>query len=384
MKTQHIKVTTNPTSIAALQAFSVLPRLLVFMAVIGTASLRAQTTPSTTPTIFWQNAISNTSDWFTSANWFSPTPPPRVPTTGDDVNVAVGLFEGQVSPQILGGSAVARTLTLGRFANVGIDSVTMFLPGQLLVGGPTVVGGASGQLTVTPTDATRPGIQILQNSSLSIVDGGVVTLTNQSTIQNFAQINIGTGGLGGTLNAATIQNNGTISTITFNLTDTTTLNAAISDSGSITKLGSGTAILAGDNTYSGGTTVEAGSLVAAASNTLGTNVVAVSNSSSLLRVNAGVSLTNFVEISGASLDNFGTVQASAVTEGPKAVVRVFGLGARITNEQGGTITSPDLIAIQSFGSEGETGSAAITNSGRIFGTIGISLNGGMITNNSTG
>lgn len=99
-----------------------------------------------------------------------------------------------------------------------------------------------------------------------------------------------------------------------------TLNAAISGSGSITKLGSGTAILTGDNTYSGGTTVKDGSLVAAASNTLGTDFVAVSGSSSLLRVNPGVSLTNFVEISGASLDNFGTVQASAVTEGPEAVV----------------------------------------------------------------
>jgi autotransporter-associated beta strand protein len=95
----------------------------------------------------------------------------------------------------------------------------------------------------------------------------LVTLANQSTIQNFAQINIGTGGLGGTLNAATIQNNGTI---TFNLTDTTTLNAAISGSGSITKLGSGTAILTGNNTYSGITTINAGVLSISQDANLGT------------------------------------------------------------------------------------------------------------------
>ena len=141
--------------------------LLGIVVVLG-VNLRAQTTPNTIPTKVWNSTASI--DWFTATNWGFP----GVPTSNDDVGV--DLAGGRVIPQILAPSALARTLTLGRLVPATtpeIPSTFTYFAGQLVV-------GAAGQLTVTPTNVTAPGIQILQDSVLSIVDGGVVTLSGES------------------------------------------------------------------------------------------------------------------------------------------------------------------------------------------------------------
>ena len=161
-----------------------------------------------------------------------------------------------------------------------------------------------------------------------------------------------------------------------------TISAPIVDGTSpaaITKADLGALILTGANTYSGGTLVNAGTLVAAANSALGSGLVTV-NDPSLLRIDPGVTVTNFIQLNnGGSLDNAGTVQVTAVAQGPAAAVTTAG-GATITNEGGAKISGIGLIAIQSL-----NGPATITNSGSISGTQGILLRGGgTITNNAGG
>ena len=160
-----------------------------------------------------------------------------------------------------------------------------------------------------------------------------------------------------------------------------TISAPIVDGTSpsaITKADLGTLTLTGANTYSGGTLVNAGTLVAAANSALGSGLVTVNNLS-LLRIDPGVTVTNFIQLNnGGSLDNAGTVRVTAVTEGPAAAVTTAG-GATITNETGATISGIGLIGIQSL-----NGPATITNSGSISGTEGILLRGGGTITNIAG
>ena len=67
-------------------------------------------------------------------------------------------------------------------------------------------------------------------------------------------LRLGTGTLGGTLITPTILNDGAI---VANFTDSVTLAADISGSGTLSKAGTGKLILSGNSSYSGGTTVTA-------------------------------------------------------------------------------------------------------------------------------
>ena len=85
-------------------------------------------------------------------------------------------------------------------------------------------------------------------------------------------LNLGTGGLSGAIVTPFIVNKGQI---VANFTDTLTLAANISDTGSLTKLGSGTLILTGNSTYSGGTTVLGGLINFAMAANFGTGPITV-------------------------------------------------------------------------------------------------------------
>ena len=84
-------------------------------------------------------------------------------------------------------------------------------------------------------------------------------------------LNLGTGGLSGSIVTPFIVNEGAI---VANFTDTLVLAADISDVGTLSKAGPGTLILTGNNTYSGGTTVTGGLINFMAGN-LGTGTITV-------------------------------------------------------------------------------------------------------------
>jgi autotransporter-associated beta strand protein/T5SS/PEP-CTERM-associated repeat protein len=102
--------------------------------------------------------------------------------------------------------------------------------------------------------------------TLTIADGATVTVTspNVATIASGSTLNLGTGGLAGSISVTQIQNDGRIIA---NFTDTSTLAANIVDSAggaTIIKQGTGTLILSGTNGYGTvgtvATTVEGGTL----------------------------------------------------------------------------------------------------------------------------
>lgn len=74
------------------------------------------------------------------------------------------------------------------------------------------------------------------------------------------------------------------------------ISSPISGDGGIAKLGSGKLRLSGDNSYAGGTIINAGTLIAGHNNALGTGAITVSGGK--LEVDAGVTLSNAVNLAG--------------------------------------------------------------------------------------
>ena len=120
------------------------------------------------------------------------------------------------------------------------------------------------------------------------VDGSVITtnLIIASSNSVVGTLNIGALGVSdtaGTITAATIAFGSGSGTINFNQSDSTSVSAVISGSGSVKQLGTGTTVLSGSNSYSGGTTISAGTLLAnnTAGSALGSSSVTVQGSGTL-------------------------------------------------------------------------------------------------------
>jgi fibronectin-binding autotransporter adhesin len=322
-----------------------------------------------------------------------------------------------LSGLISGGGALTKTgpgtLTLLNPTNT-YSGGTNFNGGILAVNSDSNLGTGPLSFDGGTLQALAAGGGITSSKAVSLAAGGGTFLADAGTVSTLSGVISGAGAWtkagsgtliltgtnsyagGTTIDAGTLQlgAGGTTGSIVgdvvddgilaFTRSDDLTFAGVISGSGSVQQNGTGALTLSGPNTYTGGTAVNAGSLIAAANNALGTGLVTVTGSSSLLQVDPGVTLTNFVRLSGgASLDNSGTIQASAVSEGPTAVVTTIG-DATITNQQGAAITSTDLIAIQAF-PVSPLGTIVVLNSGTVSGTTGISLSDtGTITNNSTG
>ena len=396
--------------------------------------------PSYAQNLTWSpEAVSAPDNWFTPGNWvlhIDGTAPPT-PNESAGVNNAptanVGAPGAQARFLIIGGAEADANNTGAPFNGVGA--------GQVLVSGPTassqlgqkaalrptfsldVVNGSltvenGGTLVTTNTrvgtfqpppppalgavvaaqlaptapafiDITGAGSSWTEHGTLEIgadesaqvviQNGASFTGSGTVTIDAAGELDIGGGTTIGTFaTAGGITNTGVIN---FNFTNALTLSNPISGIGTISMLGTGTLTLAADNSgFTGSISVSnGGTLIAAATNAIGTGLVTV-NDPSLLRVDPGVTLNNFIQLNnGGSLDNAGTVQVTAVTPPPFAAVTTSG-GATITNEAGATISGVGLIGIQSL-----TGPATVTNTGSISGVEGIELNGGgTITNNAGG
>src|SRR4029450_1492368 len=194
---------------------------------------------------------------------FSDTPNVTVTGAGSTWTVGgAGLAVG-------GGSTTgAGTLTV---ANGGRVSVT----GTVGVGDQTtgtsfmtVTGAGS---TVTASNRLLIGQTSVAIGTVTIADGGMVSAGTRTRIGLGSTLNLGVGGLSGALVTPLIDNEGAIVT---NFTDTLTLAADISGTGTLSKAGTGTLILSGTNSYSGGTTVTGG-LINFLAGGLGTGTITV-------------------------------------------------------------------------------------------------------------
>jgi autotransporter-associated beta strand protein len=102
-------------------------------------------------------------------------------------------------------------------------------------------------------------------------------------------VNIGTGGVAGTLNAGRIfTGTGAGGTLNFNSTGTNTFAPQIAGAMTVNKLGPGRTILSGSNSYTGTTNINAGVLVAGGANAIaGSGAVMINNGGTLLLAGAG-------------------------------------------------------------------------------------------------
>jgi T5SS/PEP-CTERM-associated repeat protein/autotransporter-associated beta strand protein len=113
--------------------------------------------------------------------------------------------------------------------------------------------------------------------TLTIADGGTVRVGSTGTgtvrIDRNGTLEIGTGGLAGTLQAGAVSfvpTSGSAALLAFNHSDDLVFSTPISGRGRVTKAGAGTLTLSGNNSYTQGTTVTGGTLRATSSaNALG-------------------------------------------------------------------------------------------------------------------
>ncbi|WP_131857990.1 autotransporter domain-containing protein [Bosea sp. BK604] len=126
---------------------------------------------------------------------------------------------------------------------------------------------------------------------LTIADGGAVNAAAGMEIGVAGTLNLGIGGLAGSLVTPTLSNDGRI---VADFTDSATLAADISGSGTLTKQGSGTLVLTGNNSYTGTTFLNGGSLSISSNANLG-------DISSTLAMNGGI-----LRVTGTGLASLGT------------------------------------------------------------------------------
>jgi autotransporter-associated beta strand protein/T5SS/PEP-CTERM-associated repeat protein len=172
-----------------------------------------------------------------------------------------GLLVGNVGPAFLiisNGGQVNVTDPIG--AGIGDQG-----PGTSSV---TVTGAGSAFNLAGPLTIGETGVAI---GTVTVADGGAVNVTGPTFIGQGSTLNLGIGGLSGSIATSDIVNEGQI---VANFTDTLTLAANIGGPGSLSKAGIGTLILTGNNSYGGGTTVTGG-LINFMAGGLGTGTITV-------------------------------------------------------------------------------------------------------------
>ena len=177
--------------------------------------------------------------------------------------ITMGSGVGGVIRTGYGDTVTINSLINGTGALAIVDSGTVILGNANTFSGDTSVSGSSLQLANSLA---------LQNSSLAA--GGLSFATSVGS-HAFT--------LGGLKTSSDISLNDGTNAVAFSVGNnnaSTTYSAALSNTGSLTKIGTGTLTLAGANSYTGGTTINGGTLIAGARG-LGTGSVNVGPSGAL-------------------------------------------------------------------------------------------------------
>jgi autotransporter-associated beta strand protein/T5SS/PEP-CTERM-associated repeat protein len=216
---------------------------------------------------------------------------PSVLVTGPGSTWNVGgpaLFVGGGSTEGPGMLTVANGGTVNATAPMFIGDVTG--TSAVTVTGAGSVLNAFNSLTIGGVGGCGCGALA---GTLTIADGGVVNSPGPTLIGAGSTLNLGAGGLAGAINTPAIANDG--GQIVANFTDTLTLAAAISGTGTLTKLGPGTLMLTANNSYSGATTIDGGTLI-----------VNGSIANSPVTVNAGGTLAGTGTVGTTTINSGGT------------------------------------------------------------------------------
>ena len=170
------------------------------------------------------------------------------------------------------------------YANSGSNGSTITVSGSVVVdnitfagSGYTLAGGTLSLQNGSDITANRNAIIGSDISSGTITSNGAATLilTGSNTYTGLTTISggtlqLGNGGTSGSINSTTIADN---SVLAVNHSNTFTLSAAVTGTGSLIQAGTNTAsdtlILTGNDTYSGATTINAGTLQVGSGGTAG-------------------------------------------------------------------------------------------------------------------
>ncbi len=150
---------------------------------------------------------------------------------------------------------------------------------------PSFTGGdGTAEVIFSQTDASytfapnlRGSLKVTHSSTGTTILTGANTYTGTTNI-DAGTLQIGNGGTSGTLGSGNVVNN---SVLTFNRSDSITIDNLISGTGQLVQSGSGTLILTGTNSYSGGTTINSGTLQIGNGDTTGSIVGDVANGSAI-------------------------------------------------------------------------------------------------------
>jgi autotransporter-associated beta strand protein len=176
---------------------------------------------------------------------------------------------------VTGGShtiGVAMSAVSGGVQFNAINTADVLTVSGPLAGAANVTKIGSGTVTLSGANSYT-GTTTLNLGTLTISGSGTLGNTGNPLAVNGASLNLG--GTTQTVGATTISGgsitNGTLrpSSLTYDGTAATTISAAISGSGGVSKNGTGTLTLTGNNSHTGGTTLSAGTLVITNNNSLG-------------------------------------------------------------------------------------------------------------------
>jgi subtilase-type serine protease len=197
----------------------------------------------------------------------------------------------------LGGSLTITNGAVLTTQNLGVVSSLPFLVAAPPVAEVLVTGAGSKWDTaelMIGISLNGPGAGVL-----TIADGGVVTSGASVTIGSLGTLKIGTGAKAGTIVATQINNGGEIIA---DFTDTSTIAANITGSGTITKNGTGTLILSGTSSYGTAGTVSTfvngGTLSILASSALGAGDASFANGTTFSLSTGGSYIDNNIFITG--------------------------------------------------------------------------------------
>ncbi|HEV2505494.1 MAG TPA: autotransporter outer membrane beta-barrel domain-containing protein, partial [Mesorhizobium sp.] len=212
---------------------------------------------------------------------------------GSTWNISTFLGVGNM----FGGGTGMLTVTKGGVVNVGDTTVIAADPTSTGLGpSEVIVTGAGSKLVTSTLIIGLPPCACgdFLPGQLFVADGGSVVASQPVVIEEGSLLSIGSGGLSGSLVAPSVSNNGGIQA---NFTDSVTLDAPISGSGSVSKYNTGTLVLNGANTYTGATTVYGGKL------TVGDSSHPSASLASTATVKPGASLGGIGTLGGLVVEN---------------------------------------------------------------------------------
>jgi fibronectin-binding autotransporter adhesin len=253
----------NPANISV----TTLPGYLAGAPTVDTVNKLVQVTvtPTALPvSITWQGSVSS-GDWDTTTpNWTN--------SAGASVSYNQNDFVTFDDTAVTTAVKLTTTLSPGAFTNNTAGTYTF--------GGPGKISGAASLIKL------GTGTLIFTNAANNDYNGG--TVISGGTVQ------VGNGTTLGSIPAsASVVNNGAL---IFDRSDSLTVGAPISGSGSLSQIGGGTLTLSGSSSFTGGLTLSQGAVRANAVTASGTGLVTVNSGATFV---AGAAVTNGFALSNA-------------------------------------------------------------------------------------